>query len=494
MNEPQPQPSPVARWTGQRLLCRLGDAHLLGVAVFLLCLLAIGLRLWKIGAENLWGDEWFSRWRAYAPLLDSLRGEGLKTTPPLYYMLLKPWVLLFGDSEPALRIPSALAGALAIPLVARIGTRLFDRATGAAVALFLAVSAYHVSYSQEARMYSLVVVLGLLSTDFYLACGDRATGWNRAGYIVSSTAILYTHYFGGFVLVAHGATAAFAAVRDRGKRQALVRWVQDTAVVLLVFAPWYLVFLRQIPDAGGSLAWIQMPASAGVLEVLRVFAGSELLLAVFVVLFLLGILFGRSQGAASPRQPATWVLLSAWFVLPHLGLVLLSHAAFPLYVGRYAIVALPALFLGAAAGTSVVRPPTLRVVLVLALAACSLVPVLEGYSRIDRPQWREAVAWVADSATPDDLVLISPYGSRYYAEIHPTLRSAALLHQTPDDRDCRRNWVRGHRRVWYLQEAGWNVPEPLVREYVERERKEFWRMSVVLFERAAPPVMIEGGP
>jgi uncharacterized membrane protein len=460
----------------------IGEVSSFDVAVFLVCLLALGLRLWKIGAESYWADEWFSRWRAYAPALDSIRGDGMKTTSPLYYLLLKPWVFVFGDSEVALRLPSALAGALAIPLVARIGARLFDRATATAAALFMAVSAYHVSYSQEARMYSLVVLLGLLSTERYLACRDRASGWNRAGYIVSSAAILYTHYFGGFVLVAHGAAAAVAALRDRDNRRALVLWARDIVAVSVAFAPWCLVLVRQVSEAGGALAWIQMPTPAGVVEVLAASAGSESLLAVFAFLFLLGILLEGPQGAQLARHEGRWVLLSAYFAVPHLGLIVLSHVAFPLYIGRYAIAALPALYLGAAAGTRVARSAALRAALVIALAAWSLVPVLEGYQRIDRPQWREAVEFVAGRATGSDLIILSGFESRYYIDHNPKLRVHATCYQNGEQPDCTRSSIESHKRVWYLQQGRWELPKDLLLGYRERERREFARVSVVLFE------------
>jgi uncharacterized membrane protein len=85
----------------------------------------------------------------------------------LYYCLLRLWVNL-GESEFVLRSLSALAGVLAVGLVYVLGKRLFDTKVGLIGAALLATNSFHIQYSQEARAYSLMVLLTALSSLFFL--------------------------------------------------------------------------------------------------------------------------------------------------------------------------------------------------------------------------------------------------------------------------------------------------------------------------------------
>lgn len=79
--------------------------------------------------------------------------------PPLYYLLMRAWVLLLGDSEISLRLPSLLLSLLAGYWVFRAGKQLGGESVGLWSAVFLMWNPLLIYYSQEARMYSLVVTI-----------------------------------------------------------------------------------------------------------------------------------------------------------------------------------------------------------------------------------------------------------------------------------------------------------------------------------------------
>jgi uncharacterized membrane protein len=93
--------------------------------------------------------------------------------------------LPLGSEEWVLRLPSALVGLLSIYLLYRLGSALFDRLTGLAAALLLAVSPFHVWYSQEARMYALVGLLCLGAGLFAWRAlrGNRFLDWLVLGLL-----------------------------------------------------------------------------------------------------------------------------------------------------------------------------------------------------------------------------------------------------------------------------------------------------------------------
>ncbi|RKY36518.1 MAG: hypothetical protein DRP78_03400 [Candidatus Omnitrophota bacterium] len=124
------------------------------------------LRIYNLGAESLWYDEVGSIDQATRSLPVLFSKFHLS---PLYFVLLKYWMRLFGASEFVLRLPSVLFGVGALFLIYKIGQMLFNTRVGLLSSLILAISPFHLFYCQEARHYSLFIFLTLLSNFFF--CG-----------------------------------------------------------------------------------------------------------------------------------------------------------------------------------------------------------------------------------------------------------------------------------------------------------------------------------
>lgn len=163
--------------------------------LLLILLLASALRLYRLDGQSLWADEGNSAALALRSLSQIARDAGHDIHPPLYYWLLHFWVRAFGNSELGLRSLSALLGVLLVALTYLLGERLFGRSVGLAAAFAAALSPFQVYYSQEARMYILLALEGAASAYALLRyLESERRGW-LLGFILSSTAGLYTHYF-----------------------------------------------------------------------------------------------------------------------------------------------------------------------------------------------------------------------------------------------------------------------------------------------------------
>jgi mannosyltransferase len=164
------------------------------------------LRVYHISYLSLWSDEAFSRFY-YQSGLHFMWTEGLhiESSPPLYYMALGVWIDCFGSSEAALRSLSAVASIIAIVLVYRLGSWLFDSNHGLLAAALFALSATEIYYAQEARCYAflLIPVLAML-----LACTGYIRGLSRCvsltAYVVAATVGIYTHTTMFFFVAACG--------------------------------------------------------------------------------------------------------------------------------------------------------------------------------------------------------------------------------------------------------------------------------------------------
>lgn len=121
---------------------------------------------------------------------------------PTYYLIMHYWVSLFADSEFSLRFPSALAGLLAVLAMYKVGSLLFGRGVGLTASLILALSPFHIQYSQEARVYSLMALLALVSFYCFVKVLRERKRAAQTGYVLSTLALMYSHVYGLFIVLA----------------------------------------------------------------------------------------------------------------------------------------------------------------------------------------------------------------------------------------------------------------------------------------------------
>ncbi len=195
-------------------------------------------------------------------VLDTVRGLAADEPqhPPLYYVLARLQVGLFGDGVGALRGLSAGLSLLALPLMFWLCVELFDdRRVGYVAVMLLAVSPFFVVYATEAREYALWTVLTLASSAALLRAlrltDAGARGLGRAWGLVSATVALslYTSFSAAAVILAQiGAVCARARLRPT--RGALLA-AGSMAVAALLFLPWALVLLARYDAFAASMAW-----------------------------------------------------------------------------------------------------------------------------------------------------------------------------------------------------------------------------------------------
>ncbi len=126
--------------------------------IYIILLISLFLRLTSLN-QSLWLDEATTALVSRMPVADFFtKFMPADFHPPLYYLVIHYWALLFGTSEISLRIPSVLFGVATVYVVCLIAKDLKYKYP-LVPALFLATSGLHVYYSQEARMYGLVTFL-----------------------------------------------------------------------------------------------------------------------------------------------------------------------------------------------------------------------------------------------------------------------------------------------------------------------------------------------
>jgi 4-amino-4-deoxy-L-arabinose transferase-like glycosyltransferase len=385
---------------------------------------ALLLRIPRLGASELWFDEAYSGLLTFSDPRELLGWVRAEVTPPLYYLLLRAWAFLFGHGEAALRILSVCAGVLTPALVCLIAQRA-SRSAGLAAGLVVALSPIHVYYSQEARMYALLLLFLCAALGCFLrAMDEEAKGEIRwwVGYALFAACAVWTHYFALFVLA--GVPLLALEGGRRAVRGALLANLA-AGLLCLPLLPWVFTQL-QLPATGWiDRAYHAIPPSLAIPRTLEILTPGALYPdyyqfrfgpplwrpAVFVLLcvtLIPGLLTTvRGRGGGAPRLARAGAIFLA---MPLVLMVIISLFR-PVYLlARYDLIALPGFALLAGVGVAAWMRPVRLVIagLALVLTVGSLAPHYEKASDYNSLS-RAVTAELAPALQHNDVVIYTGF-------------------------------------------------------------------------------------
>jgi len=228
-----------------------------------LTLIAGFLRFVNIGQEALWYDESFTAWLSkldWTNLWQAIRGD---VHPPLWYVIEWVNVRLFGTSEIALRVPSAILGVLCVLVVWRLAIQVgFRPRTAFAAGLLAAILPAAIYYSQDARMYPLLACCVLAAALFAMRGNWILFGLASVGAVYAQNlGVLYVLAIGIVLLLTRARSARRAAHSVRH----IIAPVLALAGVVTVWAPWALWGITNQISQMSKGFWIQPVTLGGLL-------------------------------------------------------------------------------------------------------------------------------------------------------------------------------------------------------------------------------------
>jgi len=253
-----------------------------------------------------------------------------------------------------------------------LGRELFDQWTGLSAALLFGLMPEQIHFAQQARMYTLLVLLAVAST--YALTLARKQPRAPAPYIIyalTSVAGLYTHYEYVFFLAAQTCFIWLASSLGRQQKQA---WLGTQGAVALAFSPWLVIGLTQRRASAEVIAWAHGNLTAATLgtelvsKLTRLIAVPEVSFGWLSVVVAYGLLVAGLLVLRAERGKL--LLLCAWLTFPLVGVLLLDRilATRALSIMRYWLLITPALYLLMAAGVKQFKQTAWRIALVAALA------------------------------------------------------------------------------------------------------------------------------
>ncbi|MGQ9502212.1 MAG: glycosyltransferase family 39 protein [Anaerolineae bacterium] len=404
--------------------------------------LAFAIRAQNLTYHSFWFDEAMSvHWARseVSRILQVSMNLVEDRLPPLYYLLLHGWRLVFGDSEMAFRLPSVLLGVLLVAVMYRLVQSLFGRQVALLSSALIALNPFLVWYSQEARMYALAAFVAACAT-WYFASALRAFEGGRASvlhWIAYSACVvigLYTHLYTAFSVPAHG---MYLLLTQSRFSRIWLYFLGSLIVVALLVSPLALAALRVSGEAGpgdplegiAERLWTLLRAFT-IWKAALAYPWADVIAAIMGLLAFVGLisidtpLYGRPKnlGMALPAMRLFIALLLLTPLAVASLLLLRNRLAF--FGERYFIVIVPWLLvliaLGATQLGNLVRvQPAMQWRLVRGSCVAlplilSLVPLPGQWSPPARKEsWREIAAYLAAYSHSDEAILIHPDWVRY---------------------------------------------------------------------------------
>lgn len=367
-----------------------------GVSAAIAAGVAFALGLVRLGAPSLWFDEAYTAKVVERSPLFWLESDQYHV---LYDGLVTVWATFAGTSEWALRSPSVLGAAVSAGLVVVLAHRLeLDRWVALLSGVLLATSPFVVKWSQQARGYTLLLVLCLAATLLLLRALDRGTRGSWALYGLALSGVVVWHAVGGLLLVpAHA--VLIAQRRERFMPHGLLAVVIAGAVAV----PWAATIALRTSGEDAGMSWLEAPSVSAVAHALADVSG---IAGLGLLLGAVGLVLLRRAGRG---ELAVW--LGVWALSPFV-LALAVTLLRPVFLDRYLITAAPA-FAMLAAVAVVGAGRRLGPVLGSAAAIVTVAALLQWYSMPNGnwrgENWRDAVATVLERKAPGEPVLVNPW-------------------------------------------------------------------------------------
>ena len=373
-----------------------------------LILLSFLLRIYHLDYQSPWGDELFTLINANSnkpmgEIFSVLRGD---VHPPLYYYIIHFFLQIFGDTAFVARFVSLLFGVGGVIALYYLGKELFNKNVALVAAFLMSINHFHIYYSQEARMYSMLCFATVLSFLYLIRFIKAPTLKTALIYSFGTALLVNTHFYALFALFAQYLIILYFIIKpynSTGLKIFMYAFISGI-ITLVSFIPSIVIFQG---TSGIKQFWITSPALNVYTAMFSELIGSEVavVIAIIAILYFIFKIFNEEESPKFKIDPVKDNLIFAfqvffiWVFISILSPYVLSFVHLPMIVSRYFVNILPPLFLLMSAGIGLIKSNTIKVTLLTVFVLFSLndlVFVKQYYTRMAKTQFRDVGLYVKE--------------------------------------------------------------------------------------------------
>jgi len=375
------------------------------------------LRFYKIDFQSIWLDEICSYIESdpQKKFLDIYSFvKAYDPHPPFYYFSLHVVFQIFGYTTFVMRAFSAILGIAGIISIYYLGKELINKRGGLIVAALTSVNHFHLFYSQEGRMYTLLFLTSTLSFYFLIKFIKKPSVRNSVFYTIFATLLIYSHFFALFVLVSQYLILFYFLIKS-GKSERKKIFILSAISGIASFLLWIPALKILLVVAKVESSWIQLP-TAEVFSILfkGFFGNAEVLvyLSSMLIIFYFFKIFDQEhkKEEVNDNDLFGFVILIVWIVITLAIPFLRTYLSIPIMIDRYFISILPAVLIMVAIGLTKIKSKLIQnsiVCLFLFSALSDTILVKDYYNKVTKTQFRELTQEIIKKNSSNDLVVSS---------------------------------------------------------------------------------------
>lgn len=373
--------------------------------IWLLFIMLLGavLRFNHPDFQSIWLDEIFSMIHAnpdksfmeiYAFI------KAYDPHPPLYYFLLHVFLKIFGYTTLNARIFSAIIGIVGIYYLYLLAKELFNKRIGLIAGLLLAVNYFHIYYSQEIRMYTLLFLGATISFYYMVRFIKKPTVKSSIAFGFAAALLIYAQFFGLFTLASQYLILLYFIIKPYSVTR--VKFLSYSAlasvITLVVYIPAIPIFIQTSKMQSN---WILPPGPDAFANLFKEFFGFA---EIVVWMAMLGVILyftasvkkeNKQELAINPKEDKytfSVLVVSSWIFISILIPLVLSYLKLPMIINRYFICILPAVIIIVAAGIGAIKSGAVQIVVLscfILFSVTDLFFVKNYYKKPTKTEFRE---------------------------------------------------------------------------------------------------------
>lgn len=286
-----------------------------------------------ITTNSIAGDEPFSIYHAQMDIMSMINLLSTGNNPPLYEIILHFWIDVFGISPLSVRFPSLIFSCFTVFFIYKIGIRHFNRRVGIYSGLFFIFSNYQILFSHESRAYALIGMLTSISMFYFLELIEKKNIKNKsyfAGLLLSNIALIYTHYFGFFILIIQ---FLFIFLNRELRLKYWKQLLMGIGIIALFYLPNIDVIINRFIDSSANGTWVSPPNKSSLYNMLISFSNAPVVASISILIMLIStIKFFIKIRTSKITVPGK--LVSVWFLFSFFFMFFISFKI-PMFLDRY---------------------------------------------------------------------------------------------------------------------------------------------------------------
>jgi len=305
------------------------------------CLIALSiltlnllLKIFYIDITSIAWDEPFSIYHAQMELDKIVEHLYNGNNPPFFEILLHFWIKIFGVGPFSVRFLPLLFSCLTAVMLFILGNRFLSLKIGIITSLLFTFSNFHLFFAHSCRVYSLFGLLTVIAIYLFLCLiRDSKSKTFTFLLIFVNTLILYTHYFGFFVLAIQGISVIF--IQDV-RRKLFLKFVFIGLTIFFLFLPNLMILLERFKASASNGTWVEKPNGIKSLyNMLWNFSNQPINTVICLTILLAALIKLIIRKDFKQIQPEKKIS-AIWFLFPFFLMFLISFQI-PMFLDRYLI-------------------------------------------------------------------------------------------------------------------------------------------------------------